>query len=194
MARLHAGLTRKATADTLRVSERTVRNWEAGRAAVPYSAFKLLCIMGGELPGDHWRGFVLRGDTLWSPEGKAFTCYELAYWGLTCEIARTHLQSVGIASALPAAPGVVRAMTSQQQLAVAQGLASLQPVTDATAARLGAADRRQASPVPVRSDCPSLQNRSLPADQAGVNLAPLLPFNRLVLPASAREGHDRAAG
>lgn len=87
--RLKAGLTRKAAADLLRVSERSVRNWEAGRSQVPYCAFRLMCIEAGyHLPGEYWRGFLLRGDTIWSPEGKAFTAQDLAWWQLTCELAR----------------------------------------------------------------------------------------------------------
>jgi transcriptional regulator with XRE-family HTH domain len=72
-ARLLAALSVSDAGKLFRVTPRTVRNWEAGRALVPYAAFKLLRILRGyELPGRAWRGYYLKGDTLWSPEGLAF--------------------------------------------------------------------------------------------------------------------------
>ena len=72
-----------------RVTERTVRNWEAGRAMVPYAAFKLMRILRGyELPGHHWKGYRLKGDTLWSPEGLPFKASDATWWSLTCLMAR----------------------------------------------------------------------------------------------------------
>ena len=71
-----------------RVSERTVRNWEAGRVGIPYAAFKLLRILRGyELPGQAWKGFRLKGDTLWSPEGKGFKASDHTWWSLTVGMA-----------------------------------------------------------------------------------------------------------
>lgn len=129
MARLIAGFSRQAVADLLYVSERTVRNWEAARASVPYSAYKLVCIMGGyELPGEHWRGFRICGDILWSPEGKAFSCYDLAYWGLTCAIAREHLERQGIAQDLPAKPVADLAPQRHERAAQAAGAGNPVPV------------------------------------------------------------------
>src|SRR5512140_1033776 len=73
-------LSPKACSDLLGVSPRTILNWEKGRAAIPYAAFKLLRILtGGELPGAEWRGFWLKGSKLWTPEGKAYDAAELAY-------------------------------------------------------------------------------------------------------------------
>jgi|LNFM01.2.fsa_nt_gb transcriptional regulator with XRE-family HTH domain len=93
MERLKSALTIKAAAEVLGVTPQTVRNWEAGRSRVPYSAFKLLRILGGyALPGQAWRGFYVRGDTLWSPEGKAFRSADLAWWGLTVAMANTFLE------------------------------------------------------------------------------------------------------
>ncbi|MCW5604006.1 MAG: helix-turn-helix domain-containing protein [Burkholderiales bacterium] len=90
MERLKAAMTRDQAAQVLGVAPRTVRNWEAGRSRVPYSAFKLLRILGGyALPGQAWRGFYLRGDTIWSPEGRSFQATDLAWWGLTVAMART---------------------------------------------------------------------------------------------------------
>ena len=72
-----------------RVSERTIRNWEAGRVGIPYAAFKLMRILRGyELPGQAWKGFRLKGDTLWSPEGKAFFASDHTWWSLTVCMAR----------------------------------------------------------------------------------------------------------
>jgi hypothetical protein len=72
-----------------RVSERTVRNWEAARVLVPYAAFKLMRILRCyELPGAAWKGYRLVGDTLWSPEGLAFRPEEQRWWWLTVQMAR----------------------------------------------------------------------------------------------------------
>lgn len=71
-----------------RVTERTVRNWEAGRVAVPYAAFKLLRVLrGGELPGRAWKGYRLQGGTLWSPEGRPFHAHDATWWMLTVRMA-----------------------------------------------------------------------------------------------------------
>ena len=72
-----------------RVSERTIRNWEAGRVGIPYAAFKLMRILRGyELPGQAWKGFRLKGDTLWSPEGKGFKASDHTWWSLTVGMAQ----------------------------------------------------------------------------------------------------------
>jgi Phage protein len=72
----------------LRVSERTVHNWERGRVGIPYAAYKLMRILRGyELPNDHWEGYRLVGDTLWSPEGLAFKACQQRWWSLTCRMA-----------------------------------------------------------------------------------------------------------
>lgn len=77
-----------AAAKLLRVTERTIQNWESGRTEVPYAAFKLMRLLRGyELPGEAWRGFRLVGDTLWSPEGLAFKAADHYWWSLTCRMA-----------------------------------------------------------------------------------------------------------
>lgn len=69
-----------ATAKLLRVTSRTVMNWESGDTRIPYSAFKLLrCLANGELIPDAWEGWTIRGDTLFSPVGRPFKAHELAY-------------------------------------------------------------------------------------------------------------------
>ncbi len=65
-----AALTCSQAAQLLRVTVRTVRNWEQGKARVPYSAFEFLRISSGyALPGAPWVGWSIRGDALYSPEG-----------------------------------------------------------------------------------------------------------------------------
>jgi hypothetical protein len=88
-ARLIAGWDRKTAAGALAVTTRTIRNWEAGRVCVPYSAFKLMRILSGyALPGSAWAGWCVRGDTLWSPAGQGFQVGSLSYLSLVFRMAR----------------------------------------------------------------------------------------------------------
>jgi transcriptional regulator with XRE-family HTH domain len=87
-ARHLCALTIPQAAELLRVSERTVHNWERGRVGIPYAAYKLMRILRGyELPNDHWQGYRLVGDTLWSPEGLALKAEQQRWWSLTCRMA-----------------------------------------------------------------------------------------------------------
>jgi hypothetical protein len=108
---LIAGLDRPATAALLGVTERTVRNWEARRAKVPYSAFKLLRILSGyALPGAAWRGWSIRGDTLWSPTGRGFEAASMGYLSLVFAMAQQwqrERRSAERSRASGAAPGLV---------------------------------------------------------------------------------------
>lgn len=159
LERQKAALTRKATAALLKVSERTVRNWESGRVLVPYCAYKLLCIEAGyQLPGEVWRGFILRGDTIWSPEGKSFSAYDLAWWQLTCEMAR-----------------------ERRELALRLAAATSQSVATAQDVLLRAADRREVSADLAQSERPSLQNRTLAANQDCFDDVPPSPALGFVL-------------
>ena len=47
-ARLFCMLSTIEAAKLLRVSERTLHNWEKGRVRIPYAAFKLMRILRGE--------------------------------------------------------------------------------------------------------------------------------------------------
>lgn len=86
-------LSRSACSELLGVSERSIRNWETGRTAVPYAAFKLLRVLsGGELPGAEWKGFWVQGSTLWTPEGKGYDASELAYISNVFAMARYWLR------------------------------------------------------------------------------------------------------
>ena len=88
-ARLIAGWDRRRAAAALGVTTRTIRNWEAGRVCVPYSAFKLMRILSGyALPGSAWAGWCVRGDTLWSPAGQGFQVGSLSYLSLVFRMAR----------------------------------------------------------------------------------------------------------
>lgn len=91
--RAAALLSPQACSQALGVSERTIRNWEKGRTAIPYSAFKLLRMLtGAKLPGDKWRGFWIQGATLWTPEGKGYNADELAYISNVFTMARFWLR------------------------------------------------------------------------------------------------------
>jgi DNA-binding XRE family transcriptional regulator len=88
-ARAVAKLTREEAADYLGVTPHTVRNWEAGKTAIPYAPYRLLRLLAGyEFPHPSWQDFTLRGDTLWSPEQKPFKASDFVWWSLTCNMAR----------------------------------------------------------------------------------------------------------
>jgi transcriptional regulator with XRE-family HTH domain len=73
-------LSVKDASELLHVSERTVLNWESGRARIPYTAYRLLRVLRNhELPHDAWDGWRLSGDTLYSPTNRPFKPYELLY-------------------------------------------------------------------------------------------------------------------
>lgn len=67
-------------AKLLQVTARTIAHWECGASRIPYSAFKLLrYLANGELLPDAWKGWTIKGDTLWSPAGRPFRQHELGY-------------------------------------------------------------------------------------------------------------------
>jgi DNA-binding XRE family transcriptional regulator len=78
------GLDRPAAAKLLRVSERTLHNWETGVHEIPYSAYKLLRLLSySELPGA-WSGWHIAVGRLWSPEGHSFKPDDSSWWSLLC--------------------------------------------------------------------------------------------------------------
>ena len=82
-------LTIDQTATLLQVTSRTIALWENGESRIPYSAFKLLrCLANGEFVSDVWEGWRVRGDTLYTPSGRAFKPYELYYLSNYMSIAR----------------------------------------------------------------------------------------------------------
>ena len=75
-------------AKLLRVTERTLQNWESGRVRIPYAAYKLMRVLRGhELAHPAWRGFRVVGANLWTPEGHSFRPDHMAWWSLTCRMA-----------------------------------------------------------------------------------------------------------
>lgn len=89
--RMSCLLNRKACAEFLGVSVRTVRYWDAGRYQPPWSAVRLLRLVRcGELGGlnDAWEGFRLLRGVLYTPDGRGFPVEALRCWWLTVEQAR----------------------------------------------------------------------------------------------------------
>ncbi|MGJ8621111.1 MAG: VC1465 family Xer recombination activation factor [Methylophilaceae bacterium] len=73
-------LTIEQTADLLHVTPRTVIAWERDGTRIPYSAYKLFRLMAnGEFLSNEWKGWRVRGNTLYSPSGKSFQPHELYY-------------------------------------------------------------------------------------------------------------------
>lgn len=84
-------LNRKACADYLGVSLRTVRYWDAGRHRVPWAVVRLLRLLRcGDLGGvdDAWEGFRLFHGVLYTPDGRGFSVDALRSWWLMVEQAR----------------------------------------------------------------------------------------------------------
>lgn len=79
------GIDRAAAAQLLRVSERTLHNWESGKHEIPYSAYKLLRLLSfSEMPGKAWEGWHFAAGRLWSPEGYAFRPEDSQWWSALC--------------------------------------------------------------------------------------------------------------
>lgn len=94
-ARLSVGLGIDTCADLLKVSERTVRNWESGHARIPYAAYKLMKLLrGGRVLGPEWQHYRVWRDTLITPEGHRFQAGELAWWSLIVRRARAFSEVV----------------------------------------------------------------------------------------------------
>lgn len=90
-----AGLTLEATAKALHVTPRTVRNWFSGKTAVPYSAYRLVRIIGRfELPHPAWTGWVFHSGKLWTPEGHGFVPADSNCWSMLVRRARLFHQLV----------------------------------------------------------------------------------------------------
>lgn len=82
-ARHELRMTLSQCAALLRVSVRTLRNWESGQVRIPYAAFKLMRVLrGGKYLGPHWKDFYVRGDRLVTPEGHEFHAGDLSWWSL----------------------------------------------------------------------------------------------------------------
>ncbi len=87
--RRQAGLTRNQAAQALDVTPRTIQNWENGGARIPWMAYRMLRILRGYgLPGHHWDGWSIVGDTLYAPNGHRYTSGELQHLSLVFSQAR----------------------------------------------------------------------------------------------------------
>lgn len=118
--------------ELLGVSERTVRNWETGKVSVPYSAYRLMRVsVAYELPGDDWRGWSIRGDTLWSPAGQAFEVWGMGYLALVFSMARQWLRDRGYQGRIPAeqSPGISRPGRAGGRSGVPVAAGRLQPAS-----------------------------------------------------------------
>ncbi len=97
-ARAQARLSLEAAAAFLRVTTRTLRNWESGSVRIPYPAFRLLRIRAGAgLPFDGWEGWMVGHDgTLWSPARQSFRPKDLEWLSLTFAQARMWRKTQGV--------------------------------------------------------------------------------------------------
>jgi DNA-binding XRE family transcriptional regulator len=63
-------LSRPAVVKLLRVSERTLHNWETGKVRIPYAAYKLVRLFNSyEIFHPIWRDWKIVGSRLITPEG-----------------------------------------------------------------------------------------------------------------------------
>jgi transcriptional regulator with XRE-family HTH domain len=100
-------LSVEETAKLLQVTSRTIAHWESGVTRIPYSAFKLLRILAsGELLPTAWKGWVIKGDTLWSPINRPFRQHELTYISNYFTMARYWQADYARRNALKQAPKV----------------------------------------------------------------------------------------
>ena len=80
LMRHRAFLTIPQAARALDVTTKTVLNWEQGKSRIPYAAYRVLKLKVGYVFDDeHFGDWFTRGNTLWSPEGRAFQPHELRY-------------------------------------------------------------------------------------------------------------------
>lgn len=81
--RLGCGLSVESAADLLRVTDRTIRNWESGASRCPYAAFKLMRIIrSGKVLTPAFGAAYVVGDVLITAEGHRFHAGDLAWWSL----------------------------------------------------------------------------------------------------------------
>ena len=118
--RLSCFLNQVAASRELRVSLRTIRNWDAGKRRVPWVVIRFLRTLRlGELAHADWKGWTLYGDRLLSPEGYAFRPSEMNWWSLLVRRSQAfgetyrELRSVKARLHLPAGLGLVRSITSE---------------------------------------------------------------------------------
>ena len=77
------GLKPAQAAKMLHVSLRTVHNWNKGTHQIPVMAYKLLRMMRYlELPGQSWQGWHFSRGMLITPEGRAISGKDGAWWSM----------------------------------------------------------------------------------------------------------------
>lgn len=77
--RQFSGLSRLQVADELRVTVRTIQNWETGGARIPWMAYRMLRIIRGyALPGKAWEGWEIHQNRLYAPNGRWYDVNLLA--------------------------------------------------------------------------------------------------------------------
>ena len=77
----------------LDVTVKTIRNWEESRSPIPYTAFKVMRMLGGYLvSGEKWEGWSITPSKLYSPEGRSFEPHELQYISHYFTMARLFLK------------------------------------------------------------------------------------------------------
>lgn len=84
------GWSRADCAKFLHVTERCLHNWERGRHAIPFAAYKLIRLhLGYELPGRDWDGWSISRGRLCTPEGHELNPLDAKWWHLLCRRAET---------------------------------------------------------------------------------------------------------
>ncbi|TDK23379.1 hypothetical protein E2F46_10685 [Luteimonas aestuarii] len=109
-------MTLEGCADLLRVSVRTIQNWESGTSRIPYAAYKLMRVMrGGKFLGDGWQNFFVRRDVLITPQGHEFRASDLAWWSLLVRQAREYGNARRQLRELQSAEASARAHVSESE-------------------------------------------------------------------------------
>ena len=84
------GWSRADCAKFLHVTERSLHNWESGRHAIPFAAYRLMRIhCGYRLPGRAWDGWSISAGKLWTPEGHGLSPHDAKWWSMLCRRAET---------------------------------------------------------------------------------------------------------
>ena len=84
------GWSRADCAKFLHVTERCVHNWERGRHAIPFAAYKLIRLhLGYELPGRDWDGWSISRGKLCTPERHELSPHDAKWWALLVRRAET---------------------------------------------------------------------------------------------------------
>ena len=90
------GWSRADCAKFLHVTERSLHNWESGRHAIPFAAYRLLRIhCGYRLPGRAWDGWSISAGKLWTPEGHGLRPQMLHGGRCWCGVLKSALKPFG---------------------------------------------------------------------------------------------------